>query len=113
MPTGDHHPVLVAEFARIRVEVTGAPPEICDFAYRIVTTRFPTRTDAMDEERWLGCADLQDVLNFIAERSSERKLRLLACAAVRSIWHFLGDERSQAVAAAADRYADGEVLFGE
>jgi hypothetical protein len=61
----------------------------------------------MTEEEWTTCADAANILNFAASQGSERKLRLLAAACCRRVWHVLKDERSRAAVEAAERFADG------
>jgi hypothetical protein len=46
-------------------------------------------------------------------RASHRKLRLLACACAREIWHALGDPASRLAVETAERYADGEATSAE
>ena len=63
----------------------------------------------MTEEEWLSCTDPTPMLRYLKERqTSERKLRLLACACCRQIWDLLPDPRSRQAVETAERYADGE-----
>jgi hypothetical protein len=60
----------------------------------------------MTEQRWLASADPQKMLESLRGKTSDRKLRLFACAygrAVRDSQHLLGPS----TAAVAERYADG------
>lgn len=73
----------------------------------------------MTEQGWLECTDPRAMLYFLyggsegieGERSlrktSDRKLRLFACACVREVWHLLSDKRSQRAVWMAERFADG------
>ncbi len=63
----------------------------------------------MTEQEWLGCTDPEPMLRFLQEgRTSERKLRLLACACCRQIWNLLPDPLSRQAVMVAERYADGQ-----
>lgn len=65
----------------------------------------------MTEREWLSCKDPPRMLEWLrgSGLASERKLRLLACAAVRQIWHLLPDESCQDAVELAERLADGLV----
>lgn len=61
----------------------------------------------MTESEWLGSGDPAPLLRYLRERhTSERKLRLLACACCRRIWDRLSDPRSRDAVEVAERFAD-------
>src|SRR4051812_4555120 len=71
----------------------------------------------MTEAEWLACTDLFGLLRQVrGERSqrdvpcvtSERKLRLFACASCRRIWPLLTDQRSREAVVVAERFADAQ-----
>lgn len=62
----------------------------------------------MTEAEWLAGTDPQQLLDVLT-RTSDRKLRLFACACCRQVWHLLTDARSRQAVETAERYADGEV----
>jgi hypothetical protein len=62
----------------------------------------------MTEQEWLGCTDPEPMLRFLQEQqTSDRKLRLLASACCRQIWHLLPDPLSRQAVLVAERFADG------
>jgi hypothetical protein len=62
----------------------------------------------MTEAEWLACTDLNAMLAYVWDRTTDRKLRLFACACVRRAWHLLKHKRSRLAIELAERYADGE-----
>jgi hypothetical protein len=67
----------------------------------------------MTEAEWLACKDPHDLLDHLADRISDRKLRLFACARCRRVWHLLTDERSRRAVEAAELFADGRLSADE
>ena len=67
----------------------------------------------MTEREWLECADPHPMLDFLAGKASERKLRLFACACCyRAAWY--GQDKSSRLAVeVAERYADGRATEAE
>jgi hypothetical protein len=64
---------------------------------------------AMTEQEWLECSEPDPMLEFLRiGKTSERKLRLFACACVRKVWHLLPDEASKQAVESSELYADGE-----
>lgn len=63
----------------------------------------------MIESDWFRSADPRAMLSFLAERASERKLRLFYCACCRRVWNLIIDERGRQAVVAAERFAEGLV----
>jgi hypothetical protein len=59
------------------------------------------------EAEWLAATDPGPMLEFLRGRTSERKLRLLACACCRRIWHLLTHAVCREAIETAERYSDG------
>ena len=67
----------------------------------------------MTEAEWLASAEPMPMLEFLREKvtrsaSGRRKLRLLACAAVRHFWDVMVDDWDRDVVLVAEGYADGK-----
>lgn len=68
----------------------------------------------MTEQEWLSGTDPTPMLRFLQEQhTSERKLRLLACACCRLIWDHLIDPRSRQAVEVAERFAEGQATLRE
>jgi hypothetical protein len=61
----------------------------------------------MTEDEWLACTDPEPMLAFLRGKTSDRKLRLFACACLRWAWGRLEDARSREAVEVSERYADG------
>jgi hypothetical protein len=63
----------------------------------------------MTEAAWLACAEPRPMLDYLEKRgqTSERKLRLFACACCRRIWGLLPDQLGEGGVEVAERQADG------
>jgi hypothetical protein len=72
-----------------------------------------SKEDAMTEAEWLESTNPDAMLRHIWNRTSARKLRLFACAWVRSRWDLFPDPRSRAAVITGERYADGFVAEDE
>jgi hypothetical protein len=77
--------------------------------------RDPDRFKCTDPASWLKCTDPENMINFLGEKATERKQRLLACACCRlpEVWKVLYDERSRAGIEVAERFADGQATREE
>jgi hypothetical protein len=64
----------------------------------------------MTETEWLECEQPGRLLEFVHERTSPRKWRLLACALCRRVGSLLQDKRSRRAVETAEGFADGLVL---
>ena len=67
----------------------------------------------MTEEEWLDTNTAPWLIDYIAERTSERKLRLFACAACRRIWSVMQYEVSRQAVEFSERYAEGQGTLEE
>jgi hypothetical protein len=63
---------------------------------------------SLTKEKWLAARMFRPLWSRLSAASS-RKLRLLACACCRSVWHLIDDARSQEAVTAAELYADGHI----
>jgi len=69
--------------------------------------------DAVNESEWLACTDPKAMLEFLAGKVSERKLRLFLCACSHHIERALTDCRSWQAIEVAERYVDGTATSDE
>jgi hypothetical protein len=69
--------------------------------------------DPVTEAQWCGSADPFPILQWAWARLSDRRGRLLACAACRHVAHLLTDPRTTGALDAAERFADGAATPGE
>jgi hypothetical protein len=61
-----------------------------------------------NEKDWLECSRPHDLLYFLNENASDRKLRLFGCACVRRFWHKLKEQSPDRKGVEiAERFADG------
>jgi hypothetical protein len=65
------------------------------------------KTPTMTEIEWNDCSDVNRMIEFLAPRAGERKLRLFAVACCRRIWRLLPDERLRHAVNTLERYAEG------
>ncbi|WP_238602965.1 hypothetical protein [Fimbriiglobus ruber] len=63
----------------------------------------------MTGEEWLACVDPSAVLEFLKGKTSDRKMRLLAVACCRQVWHLLTDIRNRTAVEMAEVYAEGGI----
>ncbi|AMV27422.1 hypothetical protein VT84_23685 [Gemmata sp. SH-PL17] len=67
----------------------------------------------MIEAEWLVCDRPGLMLQFLRDRSHDRKLRLFAVACCRRVWDALTDEDARRAVVVAERLADGHATRGE
>jgi hypothetical protein len=67
----------------------------------------------LSENEWRHCQNPHQMLSFLRDKISARKVRLFACACVRRLWPLLFDERSRRGLEAAELHADGQTSFKE
>lgn len=67
----------------------------------------------MTEEEWKRSTDPLAMLDSLSGDTSDRKMRLFACACVRHVWPLLADERSRSAVETAERCAEGSADRGE
>jgi hypothetical protein len=63
----------------------------------------------MNEVAWRSCTDPAEMLSHLLEQgTSDRKLRLLACACCRQIWDLLQNPKSRLAVEVSERFADDQ-----
>jgi hypothetical protein len=62
----------------------------------------------MTEAEWLACTDTREMLTFLNDKASERKVRLLLCGWSRLSWKWL-PKQSRSAVEVAELFADGLV----
>ena len=67
----------------------------------------------MTEKQWFRCHYVEDMLDHLADKATNRKLRLFAVACCQRIAHLLIDPRSQEAVRVAERLAEGEKRSAE
>jgi hypothetical protein len=67
----------------------------------------------MTEAEWLGCNDPIQMLDFLKDKSSDRKLRLFSCACCYRIGTLFPDGPALDAVRIAERYADGVATEAE
>jgi hypothetical protein len=61
----------------------------------------------MTEQEWTDGTDPQELLEFMFEKTSRRKIELYTSGCYRAVWHLLTDERFRHQMEMRDRYFDG------
>lgn len=63
----------------------------------------------MTEREWLACTELKKMLGFLADKASDRKMRLFICACCRLVWELLTETACRKAVEVGELYADGVV----
>src|SRR5439155_2622545 len=69
-------------------------------------SRLRTGGVVLTEADWWRYADPEPMLAFLADRLTDRKLRLYFCAWAGEVWHRMNDERSKTAVETAELFAD-------
>jgi hypothetical protein len=67
----------------------------------------------MTEEKWLSACDLEALIKYLEDKTSERKLRLYSCACARLVQRLFPNERCETAVQVAERFADRMVGASE
>jgi hypothetical protein len=67
----------------------------------------------LTEDKWLAANDPVPMLEFVAGKASARKLRLFACACVRSYWRSMREPDAQRLLDLVECYVDGKTTVQE
>jgi hypothetical protein len=67
----------------------------------------------MTEQDWLEATDPLPMLDFLKDKTSERKLRLFSVACCRRFWPFLKEECSKAALEVVERWVEGKASVEE
>jgi hypothetical protein len=73
------------------------------------TTEGTSGEKTVTEAEWLTATDPEEMLGFLQDKTSDRKLRLFACACCRAVWDLITDSDAQTAVETAERYAAGLV----
>lgn len=63
----------------------------------------------MTESEWFTCIEPRDMLHFLRNKSTDRKVRLFACACCRRVWEVLSEPACHEAVEVAEAFADGRV----
>jgi hypothetical protein len=63
----------------------------------------------MTEQEWLVCTNPENMLEFLRDKASERKLRLFAVACCREDMELMGNASNQLALEASEDYAEGRI----
>ena len=67
----------------------------------------------MTEAEWLNTSTAPHMVEYLASRASQRKLRLFACAACRRILSVMQYEASRTAVELSERFADGQAEWND
>src|SRR5262245_61785452 len=67
----------------------------------------------MDEAEWLSCADPDRLLGFVLQQTTDRKVRLFACACCRRFFDWLDLEHDQRAVQVGEMIADRQAIREE